>query len=162
MFPSFCPISLLWIEFSFPAFFFIFFCIASTGKGVDMRLLRLVRKSRSWHPSRYVATEAEYLNIATFHTIALSMCSLPFFSTFDISLFSIFLAIKGVFVSHAPIFILFFLGRLNNPNQKPLLFFCVISSSGDKNKYWVAENLYIAVLGSWSENNSFQAFLYQE
>ena len=133
----------------FLLFLFISFCIASTGKGIDMRLLRLVRKSRSWHPSCYVATEAEYLNIATFHTV-------PMYPYFPFSWpwkgFSFYM---GQYLS------LFSLGRLN-PNQKPLPFLRVILASGDTNKYWVTQNMYIAVLGSWSEKNSFQAFIYQE
>ena len=149
-----CPLlflilSLLWFVFPFLAFSFIFFCIGSTRKGIDMRLLRLVRKSRSWHPSCYVATEAEYLNIATFHTV-------PMYPYFPFSWpwkgFSFYM---GQYLS------LFSLGRLN-PNQKPLPFLRVILASGDTNKYWVTQNMYIAVLGSWSENNSFQAVIYQE
>ena len=157
----FCPLSLLWFVFPFLAFCFYLFLHCLHRKGDRYEIVKVGQKITfltSIMIRSYRGRISKYCYISY-------NCSFNVFSSFlfnirCIPIFHFLGHLRGFRFTCANIYP-YFLGRLN-PNQKPLPFLRVISSSGDTNKYWVTQNMYIAVLGSWSENNSFQAIIYQE
>ena len=92
----FCPLSLLWFVFPFLAFCFYFFLYCLHRKGDRYEIVKVGQK----------ITFLTSIMLRSYRGRISRYCYISYNS--NVSLFSIFLAIKGVFVLHGPIFILIF------------------------------------------------------